>query len=110
MTWQDDFFGCNWDEYADEISTHSKQVLRKEEVDNIRKLVSRSCAIGSGISGAPFSMGGTLALSAYETRCFRVAHKKLRIIQAELTQRGFTLHPLDWKDVMIPITKPWSWV
>jgi hypothetical protein len=102
MTWQD-FFGCEWDEYAQRISTYTTQHLRTQEIVKTRQLMSASWTIGGGIGGAAFTMGGTLAVSVYGSRRYRVAHKKLELIQAELTRRGVVLHKLDCKDILIPV-------
>jgi hypothetical protein len=101
MTW-DDFFGCDWDEYAQRISGYTTERLCKQEVVKTRQVVSASCTIGGGIGGAAFTMGGTLAVAAYGSRRFRVANKKLKLIRAELTQRSVPLHTLDYKDFLIP--------
>jgi hypothetical protein len=102
MTW-DDFFGCDWDEYARRISGYTTERLCTQEVVKTRQLMAASCTIGGGIGGAAFTMGGTLAVSAYGSRRYRVASKKLKLIQAELMRRGVSLHKLDYKDFLIPI-------
>jgi hypothetical protein len=102
MTW-DDFFGCDWDEYAQRISSYTTEKLCKQEINKTRQSIGASWAIGSGIGGAPFTLGGTLAISAIGSRRYRVATKKLQLIQAELQRRGVSLHEFDYKDFLIPV-------
>lgn len=101
MTW-DDFFGCDWNEYAQRISGYTTERLVKQEVVKTRQQMAASISIGSGLGGAVFTMGGTLAISAYGARRMRVAKKKCELIQQELIKRNIKLHEFDYKDALIP--------
>ncbi|RAR07131.1 hypothetical protein DDE83_006629 [Stemphylium lycopersici] len=102
MTWQD-FFGCDWDEYAQRISEYTDQRLCEQEIVKLRQQISASCAIGSGVGGAAFTMGASLAASVIGSRRYRVARKKHGLIQNELMRRGIPLHETNYKDYLIPV-------
>ncbi|RAR10607.1 hypothetical protein DDE82_000993 [Stemphylium lycopersici] len=102
MTWQD-FFGCDWDEYAQRISEYTDQRLCEQEIVKLRQQISASCAIGSGVGGAAFTMGASLAASVIGSRRYRVARKKHGLIQNELMRREISLHETNYKDFLIPV-------
>lgn len=102
MTW-DDFFGCDWDEYAQRISNYTMQRLHEQEIVTIRQQFSASFAIGCGIGGAAFTMGCSLASSVIRSRRYWVARKKHGLIQKEPMSRGVSLHEPKCKNFLIPV-------
>jgi hypothetical protein len=89
--------------YRERISHYPTERLRTQEVAKTRQHFSSALSIGSGIGGAAFTHGVSLALTGYGARRMYVAIKKLKLIQAELLKRGVELHTLQKRDFLIPV-------
>lgn len=89
-------------EYKERISHYETERLRKQEVVKTRQEFSAAATIGSGIGGAAFTCGASLAMTGYGARRMYVAKKKLELIQAELSKRGIELHKVQKRDFFIP--------
>ncbi|GKT57463.1 hypothetical protein ColTof4_09455 [Colletotrichum tofieldiae] len=98
-----DFFDFDEREYAVRISTYDADHLRKQEIVKTRQIYAASGSIGSGIGGAAFTAGATLAITAYGSRRYYVARKKLQLIQQEVANRGYSLHEPQKRDFLIPV-------
>jgi hypothetical protein len=83
-----DFFHFDPTEYATRISTYTPERLCKQEIVKTRQNYAASMSISTGIGGALFTCGASLAVTAYGLRRKKVAKKKRKIIEAELTSRA----------------------
>ncbi|WYZ38048.1 hypothetical protein EsH8_II_001554 [Colletotrichum jinshuiense] len=98
-----DFFDFDEREYAVRISTYDTDQLCKQEVAKTRQKYAASGPIGAGVGGAAFTADATLGVTGYGARRYYVAHKKLQLIQHEVTNRGYTLHEFQKRDFLIPV-------
>lgn len=99
----EDFFDFSEIEYARRIKDYTNERLIKQNVVKIRAGNSGLLSVGTGIGGAAFSFGGTLAISAYGARRMYVAEKKTKLIEAELRSRGIEPHAESKRDMLIPM-------
>ncbi|EQB57167.1 hypothetical protein CGLO_02742 [Colletotrichum gloeosporioides Cg-14] len=98
-----DFFHLDEDKFAELVSKMSATELAKIEVSKTRQLFASSVAVGSCVAAAIPSHGASLLMVPYHIRRYDVAHRKHKIVQAELTKREIPLHDLQKRDVMIPV-------
>ncbi|KAK0642661.1 hypothetical protein DIS24_g8792 [Lasiodiplodia hormozganensis] len=98
------FFGLDEEEYRKKLRKASTEDPKKQEIAKTRRQVSCGLTVGSGVGWAVFTFGASLAFSAIGGRKWRVANRKLKMIQEELQRRQEKLHKTDWKDVCIPGT------
>lgn len=97
------FFGLSSTEYRATLKTRTDQQLQKQEIVKTRRLMSCAFTVGGGIGAAVFTLGGSLVMAAVAGRKYRVADRKLKMIQDEITARDIPLHEFEIKDVLIPV-------
>ncbi|KAF4536844.1 uncharacterized protein LTHEOB_11851 [Lasiodiplodia theobromae] len=98
------FFGLDDYEYQKHLREMSSQDLQKQEIAKLRRQITCALSIAVGICMVVLTRGGSLIIaSTVGGRRWRVAHRKLEMIRAELTRRGIPLHKLDSKDIEIPL-------
>lgn len=111
-----DFFWLEAKEYAERISIYTNERLMKQEVVKLRQGISGRCTVGAGLGGAPFTFGASLVASGYGLRRIHMAHKKRKIIEAELSKRNIKLHEFSTSMTPTPSSRSvlalwvWDWV
>jgi hypothetical protein len=98
-----DYFWLESKDYAERVSTYTSERLKKQEVVKLRQGISGRWTVGAGLGSAHFTFGASLIASAYGLRRIHLAHKKRKIIEKELTERGIKLHKCNMSDVIIPL-------
>ncbi|KAI0523801.1 hypothetical protein F5B22DRAFT_592087 [Xylaria bambusicola] len=92
------------DDFRRVVAGASTEWLRQQEVIATRKETLSSFGVGAGVGGAVATGGISVLFAAYKTRSAYVAHKKLKIIEAELRKRSVELHKFSkTKDFLGPI-------
>lgn len=97
------FLGLSSAEYRAQLKERTDEELQHQEIAKLRSMMSSAFAVGTGISGAVLTAGGTLILAGLSGRKYRVAGRKRALVQEELTCRGIPLHALELKDFAIPV-------
>lgn len=97
------FFGLNDEQYAAKLKGCTTYKLQQQEKMRLRAQVAAAWSILSGAGFAYLTMGGSLVVCGIGGRKWRVAHRKLELIRAELKSRGVPLHKMDAKDWAIPL-------
>lgn len=98
-----DFFHFKEDEYRERISLYDTERLVKQEVVKLRAGIAGGTSIATGAGLAVLTGGASLLASGYGSRRLYVAHKKGKLIEAELLKRGIKPHELNKWDVIIPV-------
>lgn len=79
--------------YAKRLHDLSTPQLKTREEEKTRKFLSSSCSLGIGTASLAATGGISAIWMGFSTRNMDVAHKKRKLIQAELSRRG-----VPWKE------------
>lgn len=93
MGWED-VFHFDAVGYATRLTQCTDIEIKKREVTKMRKFILDSCVNSGGIGTAPATGGLSLFLASIGARRAVVAHKKLRVIRAELSRRHNKFHTM----------------
>ena len=77
--------------------------LQQQEVATMRKSVSSGYGTASAAAGSAATGGILVLLAIYKGRSLSVAHRKFKIVRAELTRRGVAHHHAEPADIIRPL-------
>ncbi|PPJ53804.1 hypothetical protein CBER1_04565 [Cercospora berteroae] len=100
----EDTFEFDGAAYRRRVKHMTPAELRECEIVKYRQTLCASWAMGTGVGAAFFTCGVSLIGTALGARRFKVATKKLEIVNAELASRNIPLYVTRKRDVSMSVT------